>query len=164
MMKLDMRSNPAARRGQATTRRAALLVAAALSLAVASTWREASANAPPFVLIIHASNEDDVLSRDFLEESFLKKTTRWPDGEHIRPVDLPASSAVRRAFSEKILRRSVEAVKNYWQQRIFSGRDVPPPELDSDSEVVAYVAKHPGAIGYVSSEAKLEHVKPVRVR
>ena len=46
----------------------------------------------------------------------------------IRPVDLRPNAATRRLFSERMLRRSVAAVRSYWQQRIFSGRGVPPPE------------------------------------
>jgi hypothetical protein len=55
-------------------------------------------------------------------------------------------------------------VKNYWQQRIFSGRDLPPPELDSDEAVVSYVLSHRGALGYVSGAAKLDKAKPVAVQ
>ena len=42
-------------------------------------------------------------------------------------------------------------MKNYWQQLIFSGQDVPPPELKTDDEVIQYVIKNPNSIGYVSS-------------
>jgi ABC-type phosphate transport system substrate-binding protein len=41
-------------------------------------------------------------------------------------------------------------VKSYWQQQIFSGRDVPPPEKQTENDVVAFVRSNPGAIGYVS--------------
>ncbi len=68
----------------------------------------------------------------------------------IRPADLVPGSPARRKFTEEILKRSVEAVRGYWQQRIFSGRDVPPPEVETDEEVVKYVLKYTGAVGYVS--------------
>ena len=56
------------------------------------------------------------------------------------------------------------AVKSYWQQLIFSGRAIPPPELDSDEEVVRYVAKYPGAVGYVSGGSELSGVRTVIVK
>ncbi len=80
------------------------------------------------------------------------------------PVDQRANSSVRQTFSEAVLRRSVSAVKRYWQQRIFSGRDLPPLEVDSDEAVVAYVLKHRGAIGYVSGGAKIDRTKVVSVQ
>jgi hypothetical protein len=36
--------------------------------------------------------------------------------------------------------------------------------LDSDDEVVTYVLKHAGAVGYVSVEAKLNGAKVLTVR
>jgi hypothetical protein len=91
----------------------------------------------------------------------LKKSTRWPGGEPIRPVDLGTESPTRRRFSEEVLSRSVVAVKSYWQQMIFSGRAVPPPELESDEEVMRYVGKYPGAIGYISGATEPAGVKVV---
>ena len=56
------------------------------------------------------------------------------------------------------------ATRNYWQQMVFSGRELPPPELDSDEDVVRFVLKYPGAIGYVSEAANVERVKSVWVK
>ena len=56
------------------------------------------------------------------------------------------------------------AISSYWAQRIFSGRDVPPPELDSDEAVIEYVLKNRGAVGYVSPSAKLERAKVLPIR
>ena len=86
------------------------------------------------------------------------------NGETIRPVDLPPASAIRRRFSSSVLKRSVAAVRSYWQQRIFTGRDVPPPELESDEAVVRYVTKYEGAIGYVAPSAKVGDAKVLLLR
>ena len=48
-----------------------------------------------------------------------------------------------------------------WQCLILRGREVPPPEVSSDEEVIAFVKSRPGAIGYVSSAARLDGVKEV---
>lgn len=117
--------------------------------------------APPFRLIVPLGQDDNTLERRFVADAFLKKVTRWPDGSTIQPVDLSHKSRARRVFSEHVLRRSVGAVRSYWQQRIFSGRDVPPPEVASDAAVIQYVKQTPGAIGYVSGEAKLSGVQAV---
>jgi hypothetical protein len=60
--------------------------------------------------------------------------------------------------------RSVAAVKSYWQQVIFSGRGVPPPELESDEAVIRHVTRSPGAVGYVSGAANVRGVRVVSVR
>jgi len=119
---------------------------------------------PPFRILIHPENPLASLNKDFVIDVFLKRTTRWHDGETAHPVDQRADAAVRQSFSDNVLRRSVSAIKRYWQQRIFSGRDLPPPELDGDEAVVGYVLKHRGAIGYVSSSAKIGRAKAVPVQ
>jgi ABC-type phosphate transport system substrate-binding protein len=147
--------------------RARLLLLAFLSLLIAAIVAPARADSkpppPPYVVIVHASNPNAGMPRRFVADAFLKKTTRWPDGSVIRPVDLPADSSTRAHFSDDVLNRSVAAVKSYWQQMIFSGRDVPPPELANDDEVVKYVAQNAGAVGYVSGTAQLGGVRPLRV-
>jgi ABC-type phosphate transport system substrate-binding protein len=144
--------------------RRTLLLALALMAPIALLLGDATAAPPPvYVVIVHPSNPTASVDRKFLEEAFLKKTTRWDHGEVIRPVDQVPDSPVRRQFSDEVLRRSVAAVRSYWQQMIFSGRDVPPPELTSDEEVVKYVLKYPGAVGYVSGSADSNGAKIVSV-
>ncbi len=117
-----------------------------------------------FRVIVHPDNPARSIGRESLADAFLKTSTRWDDGETIRVVDQRAGSSVRKAFSESVLKRSVAAVRSYWQQRIFSGRDVPPPELDSDDAVIDYVLGHRGGVGYVSPAAKLREAKVLVVR
>ncbi|HXK20700.1 MAG TPA: hypothetical protein VNG33_22975 [Polyangiaceae bacterium] len=141
-------------------RRALVWLGAALTAAAMGSGRAVRADEPPsFRVIVHSSNPQKSVEKTFVADAFLKKVTRWADGEVIRAVDLHADSGVRRRFSEAVLKRTVVAVRSYWQQRIFSGRDVPPPELESEDNVVAFVAKYPGAIGYVSGAAKLVGVR-----
>lgn len=120
--------------------------------------------ARPFRVIVHPSNSLKAAERAFVANAFLKKVTRWSEGEVIRAVDLRADNPARRRFTEEVLKRSVGAVRSYWQQRIFSGRDVPPPELESDEGVVAFVAKYPAAVGYVSGTAKLVGVRELVIQ
>jgi hypothetical protein len=99
------------------------------------------------------------IDRSFVGQAFLKKVRTWPHGGMVEPVDLDERSPIRRQCSEDVLGRSVEAVKSYWQQMIFSGRDLPPPEVESDDAVVSFVARRAGALGYVSAGANLRGTK-----
>ncbi len=145
--------------------RALWLLSLAVFLTTLSSGASLSAQGPPpYQVIVNSSTPVDAVDRRFLGDAFLKKVTTWPHGEAIRPVDLPSSSPVRRRFTEDVLKRSVEAVKSYWQQRIFAGRDLPPPEVDSDESAVTYVLKHPGAVGYVSPGADLRGAKAVALK
>jgi ABC-type phosphate transport system substrate-binding protein len=121
----------------------------------------AAQSRPQFRVIVHPSNPVTSVDQRFLADAFLKKVTRWAHDEAIRPVDLHVDSTVRRHFSDDALKRSVAAVKSYWQQLVFSGRGVPPPEMDNDEQVVKFVLRNPGAIGYVSGTANVEGAKVV---
>jgi ABC-type phosphate transport system substrate-binding protein len=125
----------------------------------------AHSQAPPaYRLVVHPRNPATSVDAKFLSDAFLKKVTRWPTGDVILPADLATDSPVRREFTETVLGRSVAAVRSYWQQLIFSGRDVPPPELESDAAVVQYVLKHRGALGYISGNADASAVKLITVK
>lgn len=118
---------------------------------------------PEFVIIVHPTNPKRSVDRRFLMKAFLKEVSRWPNDEQIHPVDQARDASVRNRFSERILGRSVAAVRSYWQQRIFSGRGVPPPEVDSDEQVVRFVLGRPGAVGYVSGRADIGKARAVVV-
>jgi ABC-type phosphate transport system substrate-binding protein len=118
---------------------------------------------PPYRVIVNPRNPVVTVERSFLKDAFLKTNRRWPDGKTIYPADLNPRSDVRSKFSKEMIGRSSSAVRAYWQQRIFSGRDIPPPEFDSDEKVIAYVLKYEGAVGYVSGAAPLGGSKALRV-
>src|SRR5688500_7955844 len=124
----------------------------------------AGAQESAYRVIVHPENGVREVERKFLSDAFLKKTTGWPGGEQVRPVARPADSPIRRRFSQHVLGRTLPAVKSYWQQLIFSGRDVPPPELDTEDKVVEYVRKNRGAIGYVSPQADVSGVKVLSIQ
>lgn len=117
-----------------------------------------------FKLIVHPHGPARAASRELITDVFLKRVARWEDGEAIKPVDQRPDARPRSNFSSSILRRSVAAVRRYWQQQIFSGRGVPPPELASEEAVVAYVLNHRGAIGYVGAATDTASVRVLRVR
>jgi ABC-type phosphate transport system substrate-binding protein len=142
----------------------ALLAVFVLALLAPAPAVSAPAEVPAYVVIVNPGNRNQSLARKFVADAFLKKTSRWPNGETIRPVDLSSESGARERFSQDVLKRSVAAVRSYWQQSIFAGRDVPPPELASDEEIVRYVLKHGGAIGYVSGGANLGETKVVKIQ
>lgn len=139
-------------------------VSAALSLVTFGFEGPAHGRVEAFKLVVHPENPLASASRTFLSDAFLRNVGKWGDGRSIMPVDLRVEAKVRERFSERIHGRSALAVKRYWQQRIFSGSGVPPPELGSDQAVLEYVLKHRGGIGYVSTETPVGKARTLAVR
>ena len=63
-----------------------------------------------------------------------------------------------------VLGRNSHEVLNYWLKQINKGTR-PPNVMESDVDVLEYVAGTPGAIGYVSAATALDgrHVKILRI-
>jgi len=115
-----------------------------------------------FMVVVNAANPVVSLTLEEVSRFLLKKVSRWDNGQLVHPVDQSVDSTVRAVFTHHIHHREVDAVKRFWQQRIFAGRDTPPPVRPSDEEVIRYIEGNPGAVGYVSSTATLtEKVRQV---
>jgi hypothetical protein len=116
--------------------------------------------AQDFKVIAHPGQGAGGLTTVMVSRLFLKKETRWPDGRLAKPVVL-ADERVRPAFYRRVLRKTPGAVYAYWNQMIFSGQDVPPPEKRTASEIVEYVRSTPGAIGFVPAGTEVSDVRVV---
>ena len=130
-----------------------LRAVAAVLVAAAVTVTAAAQAADSFVVIVNSSVTGTTVHRADLAAVFLKKAVRWGDGTDAHPVDLSAASPVRKGFSENVLHMPVMAVVQYWGRQLVSvASSVRPPTVKgSDEEVMVYVAKTSGAVGYVAS-------------
>lgn len=135
----------------------------AIALLAGTMFLAGAAHAASYKLIVNNSVNVEALSKKTASDLFLKKTTKWENGAPVVPVDQVDSSAAREGFSKGVLGKAPAAVKSYWNQQIFSGRDVPPVEKRSDAEVLSFVRSTPGAIGYISPSASAEGVRVVFV-
>ncbi len=102
------------------------------------------------IAIIASSRDHDVLaiSPSMLRDIYLKKTFLDQQGHAYIPVNLPPDNTLRRAFSRSVIEMSESRLQNYWNRQYFQGVS-PPYVLGSQAAVVEFVAKTPGAIGYV---------------
>ena len=117
-----------------------------------------------YKIIVHPDNPTTSVDRDFLRKAYLKKAVEWKHGEAIHPVDLPAKTPARDKFVHDVLKKTPEQLKAYWNQQIFSGKAVPPPEVGSPAEMIGYVVATPGAIGYLPSGVDPGGAKVVEVK
>ena len=130
-----------------------------LAILYGSAVPAAAQGKAPYVVIVHPDNPAKSVSKKRVSRMLLKEISKWDNDVSAQPIDLDSKSPVRDEFSRDVHGRSVASIKNYWQRQIFSGDGVPPPEVPDDDAVIAFVSTHPGAIGYVSADARLEGVK-----
>lgn len=139
--------------------------AAFIAVALCVVARGLAAQRSDFVIVVHADNPVDELTREAASRLFLKKTDSWPNGNTVVPLDLVEDSQTREAFSTAVHKRSIGAIKAFWQQQLFAARGIPPLEAATETEVLAKIRADPNAIGYVADGTTLgADVKIVRVR
>jgi PBP superfamily domain len=101
------------------------------------------------VVVVNVANPLTTIPRERLSKIFLREISTWDNGQEILPVDQIDKSLARVAFARDVQKQSVSALRRYWQERIFSGNESPPPDRVTDADVLTYVRSNPGAIGYV---------------
>jgi ABC-type phosphate transport system substrate-binding protein len=100
-----------------------------------------------------------------LRDIFLKRISIDRLGTGLIPLNLPPDHPLRQAFSQALLGASPRDLQNYWNQRYFHGVS-PPYVLSSDEAILRFVAKTPGAIGYVAPcdvDARVKEVARIPV-
>jgi TonB family protein len=133
-----------------------LLVAAGLAIFVSG-----DSLADNVKVIANSSVRVDAISAADLRRVFLEERIALADGSHVEPV-LEKGGPVHAAFLE-YLGISEDDLQTYYRTLVFTGKGSMPKELGSDAEVVAYVARTRGAIGYVSSASSVEGVKTLAI-
>ena len=133
-----------------------------LAVAAACLGLSLNVSAADFKLIANSSVGASTISGDEVKSVFLITKTSLGDGSHVEPV-LLKSGATHEAFVKQYLGKSDSALQTYYRGLVFTGKGSMPKELSTDAEVVAYVAKTKGAIGYVSSGTAAGGVKTIEV-
>jgi ABC-type phosphate transport system substrate-binding protein len=114
-------------------------------------------------VIAHSSVQVSQVSPDELKGVFLETRTSLADGSQVEPV-LLKSGDVHDEFVKQYMGKTAAGLENYYRSLVFTGKGAMPKILKSDAEVLAYVKKTRGAIGYVSDGASTEGVKILDVK
>ncbi len=113
-------------------------------------------------VIANPSVTADTISAAELRSIFLEEKISLRGGAHVEPV-LEKNGQVHQAFLKAYLGRTDDDLQTYYRALVFTGRGSMPEQLGSDAEVVAYVARTRGAIGYVSSGTDTAGVKTLAI-
>jgi hypothetical protein len=114
-------------------------------------------------LIAHPGVPISQISASDLKGVFLVTKTSLPDGSRVEPVLLRLGRTLD-DFAKAYVGKTANGLENYYRSLVFSGKGTMPRILRSDAEVLDYVRRTRGAIGYVSAEANIEGVKLLEIR
>ena len=122
----------------------------------------ASAAGEDVKVIAHAGVGVNEISVDDLRAVFLGTRTSLKHAGVVKPVLGRDQTSLRR-FASVYLGKSIPALETYYRSLLFTGRAPLPVGFASEEEVVAYVARTPGAIGFVRESMPGGPVKTLRV-
>jgi hypothetical protein len=122
-----------------------------------------AARAADIKVIANGSVAASAISPDELKSVFLSTKTSLGDGSRVEPV-LEKGGAAHEAFLKAYIGKTDAALETYYRSLVFTGKGSMPKSLASDADVVAYVTKTKGAIGYVSGSASTAGVKVLEVK
>lgn len=137
--------------------RAHCLFVALLAIGSATAW------AADIKIIANSSVGAASVSPEELKGVFLDTKSSLSDGSHVEPV-LLKSGAVHEAFLKDYVGKSDSALETYYRSLVFTGKGSMPKAFASEADVVAYVEKTKGAIGYVSAATPTGGTKVLEVK
>lgn len=106
--------------------------------------------AEPRVAVIVAAGEPlPALGLEELAQIY-RRRKQFIGPQRVQPANLPPQHALRRHFSQQVLKRTPEEMEPYWRDLYFNGV-FPPFVVASEEAMLRFVAATPGAIGYVSA-------------
>ncbi len=128
-------------------------------LLIISLFLFAQGAAAGVVVITSKATKTDTLSGSQVKSIFLQKSKSFPDGSAAIVGDQSSSSAVRKEFNKKVLRKSSKKLKRYWSKLVFSGKGVQPKVIGDDNAMKEWVSKTPNSLGYISEKSLDDSVK-----
>jgi len=136
-------------------RRAKMLLAAALAAAPALL-------AGDYVVIANAAFPASEVAAADVKQLFLGAKTNL-GGTAAEPV-LAEAGAAHEGFLSTVVGKSDSALRNQFKTLVFTGKGTMPKSFKTDAQIVQYVAKTKGAVGYVAAASATADVKKISLK
>lgn len=104
--------------------------------------------------VFSLNSEIPPLSKSKTRMLYKGKTKKLNSSIKIVLVDLPENSIHREAFYRMLLGKSISQMNGYWASLSFSGKGIPPEELNNDDikEIITWLNNNPNGIAYAPIE------------
>lgn len=114
------------------------------------------------IVITNKSVTVTSLDKDDIRQIFLGQKTTWDDGSKITFVVQDRTKAGI-DFLKTFLQKTAPQYDNYWKKQVFTGQGRAPYFFSSNQELVEFVSRTPGAIGYISAATDTGDTKVITV-
>jgi ABC-type phosphate transport system substrate-binding protein len=98
------------------------------------------------VVVVNPDSGVNRVDREDVINIFMGRYHQLPSGITAIPVDFQAA---KEDFYAQLINKSLPEVNAFWARLVFSGRAMPPLQIRTAEELLAFVARNKGAIGYM---------------
>jgi ABC-type phosphate transport system substrate-binding protein len=113
-------------------------------------------------IIVNSSVSAVSISADDIKSIYLQEKNSLGSSS-VEPV-LLKSGPTHEAFLKRFVSKTNSTLLTFYRSLTFTGKGSMPQAFNSDAEVIAYIAKTKGAIGYISDSSRAEGVKTLEVK
>lgn len=117
----------------------------------------------PVVVVANSSVSVTAIPPDDLREIFLGTKYSLSNGAKVTPV-LLKSGPVHDAFLKSYLGKTAEGFRTWWLQIVFTGQGLLPKTFVSETDLVDYISRTRGAIGYATRASVRGNVRCISVK
>lgn len=133
-----------------------------LLILIALGFSAAQISAADAVFVTNPSGPDSI-SSETVRNILLGNKTRWDSGGTIKLAVL-SEGTTHESVIQEFTARSADQFNKYWKKQVFTGKGIAPDAFKTDEELIEFVARTPGAFGYVSPNANATGVKIMSVQ
>ena len=115
-------------------------------------------------VVVNQGNEIKSVTLQSLQDIYAGNKVSWSNNHKIFPVSMKSNLEVSQSFFEQALGKSPREMKWAWIRLTLSGEGAPPKVVGSEAEMLLYIAKNEGAIGFVGVDKVNDSVKVLAVQ
>ena len=131
------------------------LFASALLAGAPAAWAD-------YFIVVSDDNPTTSLSETEALHLFLGRHRAFPGGTPARAYEL-AGDELRAGFYRALGAKSLSQVNSYWARLMFSGRNLPPQQLESTAAMLEKVSQDARAIGWLPAAPSDKSLRTVLV-
>jgi hypothetical protein len=115
-----------------------------------------------YYVVVNEDSPVTKLSKAEVLHLFMGRSRAFPGGGLAVPYDL-SDPEQRAGFYRSLSGMSPSQVTSYWARLMFSGRNLPPQQVDNEAKMVERVQKDPMAVGWLEHGPRQKGLRTVLV-
>jgi ABC-type phosphate transport system substrate-binding protein len=114
-------------------------------------------------VITNSTNNIETLTKKQLNALLMGETTRWQNKQKVVLAIMKSNTPTGKLVAENILSISAKDIDKHYLTMVFQGKISAPKSFNSETELRAFVANTPGAIGIIGKSNVDESTKVIKI-